>query len=75
MPCIECLAIWCCDREWRHLTFREAKWFGIMDVLPEEGVDLMGIKGTINVMSIDTVATFPKGRITIVAGEVSTAHQ
>ena len=46
MPCIERLAIRCFDRKWRHLALRKAKVFGIMDVLPEEGIDLMGIKST-----------------------------
>jgi hypothetical protein len=43
MPCIERLTIWRCDRERRHLALCKAKGFGIVDVLPEEGIDLMGI--------------------------------
>jgi len=43
MPGIQCLALRRCDRERRHLTFREAEWFSVMDILPEEGVDLVGI--------------------------------
>jgi hypothetical protein len=75
MPCIERLTVWCCDREWRHLALRKAKRFGVVDVLPEEGVDLMGVQSTIETMSIETIAARPTGSITIVAGEVSTAHQ
>ena len=75
MPCIESLAIWCFDREWRHLAFRKAKWFSIMDVLPEKGIDLMGIKSTMDCISTIDIETQQAGNITIVAGEVSTAHQ
>jgi len=75
MPCIECLAIWCFDREWRHLAFRKAKGFSIVDILPEESVDLMGIESTTKCISTIAIETQPAGNITIVAGEVSTAHQ
>jgi len=75
MPRIERLTIWCCDRKWRYLALRKAKVFGIMDVLPEEGVDLMGIESTTDAVSVNPVVAWPTGSTTIVAGEVSTAHQ
>jgi hypothetical protein len=46
-----------------------------MDVLPEEGIDLMGIKSTMDCISTIDIGTQQAGNITIVAGEVSTAHQ
>lgn len=75
MPCVECLKIWCFDREWRHLTLCKTKLFSIMDVLPKEGVDLMGIKSTTDRMSMKFVAARAEESNTIVAGEASTAHQ
>lgn len=46
-----------------------------MDVLPKEGVDLMGIKSTTDRMSMKIIAGRAEESITIVAGEASTAHQ
>jgi hypothetical protein len=46
-----------------------------MDVLPKEGVYLMGIKSTTDRMSMMIVAARAEESITIVAGEASTAHQ
>ena len=68
MPCIECLAIRCCGCEWRHLTFRKAKRFSIMDVLPEEGVDLVGVKGTMNSMSIYPIVSNQQGALQSLQG-------
>lgn len=75
MPCIERLSVWRCDRERRHLALGKAELFSIVNVSPEEGVDLMGVKSTRDPISINPAAARPTGSITIVAGEVSTAHQ
>ena len=49
MPCIESLSITRWDGERRHLALCKAERFGIVNVLPEKGVDLVGILSAVRV--------------------------
>lgn len=49
MPGIESLSITRWDGERRHLALCEAERFGIVDVLPEEGVDLVCVESAVKV--------------------------
>lgn len=74
MPCVEGLAIRRGNGEWRYLALRESELLTIMDVLPEERVDFMGIQGAARLMSecstLGIIVVF-----TIVAREVSAEDQ
>lgn len=63
MPCIERLSIWSLDREWRYLTLCKAKRFSIMDVLPEEGIDLVGIESTTKGISTNPIERSEQGTL------------
>jgi len=49
MPGVESLAIGCWDNERRHLALCEAERFSIVDVLPEKGVDFVGVQSAVKV--------------------------
>ena len=49
MPCIESLSITRWDGERRHLALCEAERFGIVNVLPEESIDLVGVQSAVKV--------------------------
>jgi hypothetical protein len=49
VPRIESLSIRRRDSERRHLTLCKSERFGIVDVLPEEGVDLVGVESAVMV--------------------------
>ena len=46
MPSIQRFAIRCRDVEWRDLVFCEAKLLGVVDVVPVDGIDLVGVEST-----------------------------
>ena len=49
MPCIESLSITRWDGERRHLASCETERLSIMNVLPEESVDLVGVQSAVKV--------------------------
>jgi hypothetical protein len=49
MPRIESLSVRRRDGERRHLALCETERFGIVNVLPEESVDLVGVESAVKV--------------------------
>jgi hypothetical protein len=49
MPRIESLSITRWDGERRHLALCKTERFGIVNVLPEKGVDLVGVQSAVKV--------------------------
>jgi hypothetical protein len=75
MPSVESFAIRRRNSERRHLALREAELLGVMDIVPEKRIDLVGIESAEIRMSLCAILICFKKSITIVARVALAADQ